>query len=244
MPRPATGSPISSPVDITRSGADRERHEPVRVEEPDAEEEERDREGHRMDRPDRARRHPRVREVGEREQSCQPARSRDDGDRARRRGARRARRRGSARTRARAATTTPSRAGRGARGRDRRAPPRRVDLLARRSVRDVERAPLGRAPDRLHHVPEVEAAEAELEVAVTHDREEHRGPAEHRAPDAIAHTCARTNAAARRGVGPVAVDPFSRSRRAASRRSSQPRSDAAGRLTGARDRHGPTHRRA
>ena len=55
-------------------------------------------------------------------------------------------------------------------------------LLARRAVRDLERAALGRAPDRLHHVPEVEAADAEVHEAVAHDAEEDDRPDGHRAP--------------------------------------------------------------
>ena len=38
------------------------------------------------------------------------------------------------------------------------------DLLTGRAVRRLQQAPLRRAPDRLHHVPEVEAAEPEVRV--------------------------------------------------------------------------------
>ena len=57
------------------------------------------------------------------------------------------------------------------------------DLVARRPERDLERMSVRRAPDRLHHVPEVEAAFAEGHVAASHDPEENDAPSRHRDPD-------------------------------------------------------------
>ena len=71
MPSAATVSAMSSPV---RRGArtDRERQQAVRVEEPDAEEQERNRQGHRVERVERDPRGPRVREIRQREQAADP----------------------------------------------------------------------------------------------------------------------------------------------------------------------------
>ena len=56
------------------------------------------------------------------------------------------------------------------------------DLLARRGVGHLERPALGRAPDRLDHVPEVEAVREELVVP----------PDRRRADDAVHTTAAPT----------------------------------------------------
>ena len=64
------GQPHQLPGGHHESGADCEGSEPIRVEKPDTEEEERDGERHGMNRPDRARRHPRVGEIREGEQTC------------------------------------------------------------------------------------------------------------------------------------------------------------------------------
>ena len=63
------------------------------------------------------------------------------------------------------------------------------DLLCRRAVGDLQRMAVGRAPDGLHHVPEIEATFAEVDVAPSHDDEEHAAPGEHRSPDG---ECPRT----------------------------------------------------
>ena len=90
MPSAAIGSPISSPVDIARTAQTREGNEPVGVEEPDAEEQERDRERHRVDRGRRAHRDPRIREVARGRAARRRAPSRGGDGRARRPAARRA----------------------------------------------------------------------------------------------------------------------------------------------------------
>ena len=90
MPRPAIGQAHELARRHREDRAQGERHEPVRVEEPDAEEEQRDRERHGMDRTGRARGNPRVGEVAEREEPCSalgsemPAAEPEDGERAER----------------------------------------------------------------------------------------------------------------------------------------------------------------
>ena len=56
------------------------------------------------------------------------------------------------------------------------------DLLARGSLGDLERMAVRRAPDGLHHVPEVEASEPELRVAISNDHGERNDPDRHAAP--------------------------------------------------------------
>ena len=65
-------------------------------------------------------------------------------------------------------------------------------LLARRAVRDLERPALGGAPDRLHHVAEVEAADPEAQKPSRTTRNstaDHAAIAPH---TAIAHERSRT----------------------------------------------------
>ena len=57
------------------------------------------------------------------------------------------------------------------------------DLLTRWPIRHLERASLRRAPDRLHHVPEVEAAKSEVQVRAANNREHEDRPNAHRTPD-------------------------------------------------------------
>ena len=87
-----------------------ERPQALGVEKPDAEEVERDRERHGVDRRARARRRPRVRRDTQARAERQHSRSRDAGDRARRRAALPATRPRSARTRARAGSPRRARA--------------------------------------------------------------------------------------------------------------------------------------
>ena len=56
-------------------------------------------------------------------------------------------------------------------------------LLARRAVRDLERSAMRRAPDGLHHVPEVEPPLEEVHVAAVNDHEQDGRPSGHRDPD-------------------------------------------------------------
>ena len=58
--------------------------------------------------------------------------------------------------------------------------PQSHHLLTRRPVRDLERATVGGAPDRLHHVAEVVARQAKLQEVIAHDEEQRERPHEHR----------------------------------------------------------------
>ena len=156
---------------------DRERHEPVGVEEPDAEEEERDRERHGVEGVDGRPRDPGVGEV--RRARGTPATRSDPRCR-----------RASQKTRQRAERHGDD-LDRDERQRRRRDAARaasseredRIDvasepdhLLARRAVRHLERAAVGGAPDRLHHVSEVVAASRNFTIVVTHDEEQRQRP--------------------------------------------------------------------
>ena len=193
MPSAAIGRPMSSPVDIASSAHSANGHEPLGVEEPDAEEVERDRERHRMDR--RCQRSsPSTDTRGSRARGAPPPRSEP-----------RCRRPSQKTGSAPSATDHDLRE----RERERRRPdeperreqreeridvgPEPHDLLARRGLGHLERMAVGRAPDRLHHVPEVEAPLAEVRVAAAGDEEEHAastptiaGPDDER-PRALAH---------------------------------------------------------
>ena len=74
------------------------------------------------------------------------------------------------------------------------------DHLLPRGVRNLEWAAVGRAPDSLHHVAEVEARQLELEIRGTHDPEECERPTDHRRPD---HERPRVLADERRDVRAV-----------------------------------------
>jgi hypothetical protein len=62
-------------------------------------------------------------------------------------------------------------------------PPEPHHLLTGRALRDLKRAAVSRAPDGLHHVPEVEPPLAEVHVGAANDDVEDCGPRRHRAPD-------------------------------------------------------------
>ena len=119
---------------------------------------------------------PRVREVCERENAAPAARSRDGAARARRRGApERDHRDLREREHQRRGPDDPQRREQHEQRVDVGAEP--DDLLARRSVRHLERATLRRAPDRLHHVPEVESTDPEIQIGAAYDSEEDEDPA-------------------------------------------------------------------
>ena len=80
----------------------------------------------------------------------------------------------------------------GARGTDRRATPSRTICSPVEPSVDLEQAPLRRAPDRLHHVPEVEPPEPEVRVRRrARSRTARRPRDQHRAPDRESSTRAR-----------------------------------------------------
>ena len=161
MPSAAIGSPISSPVASAEDAHTANGMQPVGVEEPDAVEEERDREGHRDGRRRAARPcRPRVREIGECEQGGRPLRAEVAPRRARTPAAHRARRRRSAdATSVRGDGTDDPERRRGARGSDRRVTRGGLSCSPVTPSVYLERPTMRRAPDRLHHVPEVEPAD-------------------------------------------------------------------------------------
>ena len=180
-PRAAIHTPTSSPHVAAATRTESERKEAIRVEEPDTEEKQRDRQRQGMEAVHRHPGHPRVCEIRQREQGGVPLgaevpapepehrestqRNRDDLD-------------GDERQRRRSDDPEGSQ-----RGEDRvDVLPDARQLLARDAVRDLEHMAVRSAPDGLGHVSEVVSCKPEVLEEITHRGEQHDRPDEHRDP--------------------------------------------------------------
>ena len=173
MPKPATTSAISSLQAAAAIASARKGQEPVFVEIPEGEEQERSREGDGMEFVEREPTGGRIEEVGEREPECgvrgaemlarQPVHGKSsDCDRDRL----------SDEQQIRARPDPPQR---GEDDEDRVDVSRQPRDLVAVQVGHLERMSVGRRPDGLHHVPEVEPAGDERVVAQSRERREAGG---------------------------------------------------------------------